>query len=508
MSLPALPTAEAVTLPKSFSLTLVGEPNSFIAGGEQWQMDETNARLVIQDYAPSDSSIDMTFDTPGTPALWDYWNVQVAGTLDPTTRESTPLVAGHYPRAVRPIAREAGEAGLEVSNGHGCTNHGSFDLRDIHFTDGVVDRMWLLFEMSCGTRPGSYFGEIRIGMDTPTLAATPAAVAWPDNVYPRSGRGEPVQVRMRSTRAARVRSVALVGPHPGQFQLRQDRCTGQRVNGCTVRVTFDPTRPGPATATVRMVTSAGVRRTRLDGLGAVGTTRLDMVSERGDWVGQGRTYAFAPGDAPFFVHRHEPYHLESNVNSYSGQRWGLEFITATSQPLSERTYTGVARAGFGNAPAMRIFGNQRGCNTLTGDFTVHDLGAAANGTVEHLDLSFVQYCDGSTAALRGRLRYRAGPDHAPPPQIRDLQVRRVDGRVVADWVNPRRASGFAGVTARWHRGSGAGSVAGTPLTGQLAYAGGASAFSIPDPAPRSPLTVSFFTHDSAGNVRGPLALTR
>lgn len=77
--------------------------------------------------------------------------------------------------------------------------------------------------------------------------------------------------------------------------------------------------------------------------------------------------------------------------------------------------------------------------------------------------------------------------------------------VIADWVNPRPASGFTGVTARRHRGAGAGSVAGTPLSGRLAYAGGGTSFSIPDPARQSPLTVSPTTSPTA--TRSRIAVT-
>jgi len=167
MTLPALPTAEAVTLPKSFSLTLVGEPR-LLHRRRRTVADGRNERAAghpgLRTLGQQHRHVLRHSRHPCPLGLMERPGRRRPGPRHPGRH---PLVAGHYPRAVRPTAREAGEAGLDISNGHGCTNRGSFGLRDIHFTDGVVDRMWMLFEMSCGTRPGSCFGTFRIGMGHP-----------------------------------------------------------------------------------------------------------------------------------------------------------------------------------------------------------------------------------------------------------------------------------------------------------------------------------------------------
>jgi uncharacterized delta-60 repeat protein len=142
-------------------------------------------------------------------------------------------------------------------------------------------------------------------------------------------------------------------------------------------------------------------------------TSLNMVSDAGDYIGQGRTYAFTPSTGTFA--------LQGNANYltvyYGGgsEYFSLTFAGIGSAPLTPGYYPNAERASFRSAghPGMDITGGSRGSNTLTGSFTVLQLVTDATGKVIRFAVDFEQHSEGRTAALRGGLRYGytgAGPN--------------------------------------------------------------------------------------------------
>ena len=85
-----------------------------------------------------------------------------------------------------------------------------------------------------------------------------------------------------------------------------------------------------------------------------------------------------------------------------GLNWEADFTTGTSDSLQPGPYTGATRAGFGGGPGLDISGNGRGCNTLTGQFTVLEIDASPgdpasgdNGPILHsFTATFEQDCGG------------------------------------------------------------------------------------------------------------------
>jgi hypothetical protein len=55
----------------------------------------------------------------------------------------------------------------------------------------------------------------------------------------------------------------------------------------------------------------------------------------------------------------------------------------------------------GAGPGVSLDGNGRGCNTLTGTFTVLDAVFGRNGYVQTFDATFEQHCEGGETAARG-----------------------------------------------------------------------------------------------------------
>jgi len=79
-----------------------------------------------------------------------------------------------------------------------------------------------------------------------------------------------------------------------------------------------------------------------------------------------------------------------------------------------------------------VFGDGRGCNTLTGSFTVVEV-VYGNGSVTSFDALFEQHCEGATPALRGEIRFNAHPvvSVTAPSTLTVLQNQNVNFTVTA-----------------------------------------------------------------------------
>lgn len=77
-------------------------------------------------------------------------------------------------------------------------------------------------------------------------------------------------------------------------------------------------------------------------------------------------------------------------------------------PLAPGIYEGAVKANSMTvgAPGLRVDGNSRGCNTLTGRFEIHELDVGATNVLNKVVVSFEQHCEGDTTKLlEGCFRY-------------------------------------------------------------------------------------------------------
>jgi hypothetical protein len=150
-------------------------------------------------------------------------------------------------------------------------------------------------------------------------------------------------------------------------------------------------------------------------------------------------------------------------------------------------------------------GNGRGCNEITGTFTVNKIAVSLDGTsMKYVSLDFEQHCEGGVPALHGKIRYRMpGPDTTPPAIPGSLTVTRSStGRsAVVTWSNPSTDFSFAVV--RYSMGVIAPTMATTQFAG---YGDTGSTATLRHLDPTLPLSVSVFAIDHAGNVSHPAQL--
>jgi hypothetical protein len=106
------------------------------------------------------------------------------------------------------------------------------------------------------------------------------------------------------------------------------------------------------------------------------------------------------------------------VTGYNGDWWTLEFgAPGTVAPINGKpavlvtgTYSAAHRYPFnGNGPGLALYGNGRGCNTVTGSFTIIDAVLGAQGYVQKFDATFVQHCEGGTSAASGQVHISNPP---------------------------------------------------------------------------------------------------
>jgi hypothetical protein len=104
-----------------------------------------------------------------------------------------------------------------------------------------------------------------------------------------------------------------------------------------------------------------------------------------------------------------------SVDGANGDWWYLDFVPSAGDILAPGTYSGATRYPFnGTGAGLSIDGEGRGCNELTGAFTVNELTFDGAGP-RTLSISFEQHCEHATPALRGTFELRAGDTSTPAP---------------------------------------------------------------------------------------------
>jgi hypothetical protein len=139
-------------------------------------------------------------------------------------------------------------------------------------------------------------------------------------------------------------------------------------------------------------------------------TSLTFVSDPGDYIGGGQFSFFTSADGTFTAGQNYDQGVSLSFIAPSYEHWwNLDFAAPNNQPLTAGTYTGAVRFPFQttNQAGLSVYGDGRGCNTLTGSFQVLEVTYGAANDILSFDATFEQHCEGVTPALRGEIRYNA-----------------------------------------------------------------------------------------------------
>ncbi|MER5478027.1 hypothetical protein ABT026_13785 [Streptomyces sp. NPDC002734] len=150
----------------------------------------------------------------------------------------------------------------------------------------------------------------------------------------------------------------------------------------------------------------------------VGSGTLSFSGDAGDYISGGQSYSYATDtqDRLNVSADSDHQHIGISVDGANGDWWYLDLAAPSGQALTVGEYTGATRYPFNShvEPGLDLSGNGRGCNMLTGSFTISAVEFGPNGYVQTLDATYEQHCEGGTAALRGEVHI-ANP--APPAEL-------------------------------------------------------------------------------------------
>jgi hypothetical protein len=379
----ASPTASAAADSPVTAFAFTSDPDDYVGQGQTRSVAPPAAAFTIQGTA---GSVRVSVNAGS-----ESWDVTLAA------RSGEQLSPGSYQNALRAPFNGA-SPGLSVSGaGRGCNAvKGFFDVTALSAdSHGQVTTLDATFTQFCDASTGALRGSIR-------YSAPPTADVVLTSSNPVTVEGQPVVLSAKvlpgtntavtfldgstvlgssSAANAGVAKWGIESPSLGTH-------TYTAVQGAT---TSNPRTSAPVVQTVRP-----------------GGTSLSFRSGNGESIGQGATVSFAAPEAAF----------TSSVTSTGivrvavvegDERWSVGLAAAPGQALVPGTYSGAERASFRSAghPGLDVSGNGRGCNTLTGSFTVAQISFDASGALATLDATWSQNCEGGPLALTGRVRVGA-----------------------------------------------------------------------------------------------------
>jgi hypothetical protein len=145
---------------------------------------------------------------------------------------------------------------------------------------------------------------------------------------------------------------------------------------------------------------------------------LTLQSEPGDFIGAGGTFdiTYTPENSDFFfvnIFESPPTFLQFILGTVTSGRdntfASLDFGTnQLGIPIQPGFYADAERAAFASLghPGLDVSFQNRGCNTLTGNFTISEATFTPDlQTITSFVASFEQHCEGATPALFGTFSY-------------------------------------------------------------------------------------------------------
>ena len=134
---------------------------------------------------------------------------------------------------------------------------------------------------------------------------------------------------------------------------------------------------------------------------------LYMKSQPGDYIGAGAEWLYAtPATTVWASLAQGGRTFTSRFLEGTAHQWSVDMVAPQGQALVIGSYPGAIRAAVSSTtPGLQVFGEGRGCNTLTGRFDVTKLSSSPSGILLLFEATFEQHCEGNAPALIGHSRY-------------------------------------------------------------------------------------------------------
>ena len=287
-------------------------------------------------------------------------------------------------------------------------------LEVVYAPDGKLSRFAASFVQYCEVSMPPLFGEIRFNSTIPFAYSNPNSDASPDPiaiVIP-SPVDPGVYVTSLATTAYGINTPTAISITDGEYSVNgglftsangivnnKDRIVVRAVTSNTPGGIISPTLTiGDYTASTNVTTY--IPGTSLSG--------VRMRSTPGDYIGGGIQQLYlAPADTITVGSQWNGAYI--SIDGRNGDWWWVSLSGPGGSALAPGVYENARRAPFANGnPGLDMSGNGRGCNTLTGRFTVYEVSYDSDGKVDKLAADFEQHCEGGPSALFGEVRINSG----------------------------------------------------------------------------------------------------
>lgn len=388
--------ADPVTL-----LYMHSMPGDFIGAGQTLTFNPLQAQFALSSLGCFDGcGVELTVNDGAS----NDWTLEFAVPQGGTLQAGTYDLAQGYPSQSPTLP------GLTVyGNGRGCNAvAGTFSVLDVQKDgSGNITSLALDFVQHCEGLAPALYGKIRYNSNVPL--DQPIANGGPPQAVIQGGT-----VSLPGTAYAGGDGNTIVS-----YQWTQVSGPGVSLSDASAAnpsFTAPVVPPGGADLVFRLTV------TNSDGLVSTTTvtvhvakptdpvTGLFMQSDAGDYIGGGQTQTVSTLNALFTPSALGPNGVQILVNGGAFNNWTLDFVPASGQTLKiGATYTLAQRYPVQPAgtPGLAVYGDGRGCDTLTGQFTVLDLALDGQGHPTRFAAAFVQHCEGGTPALRGEIRFNS-----------------------------------------------------------------------------------------------------
>lgn len=222
-----------------------------------------------------------------------------------------------------------------------------------------------------------------------------------------------------------------------------------------------------------------------------------MTSQAGDYIGGGASYNFTAANSTISFGGGSSG-VAMGVSAPGGEWWTVDLYPASGHILARGSYTNATRYPFnGSGNGLSVYGDGRGCNTLTGSFKVTQaVYSAVDNSLRHFSASFIQHCEGATPALTGVVKFDAESTVNPPPDVTNLSSTTSGGTVEITWSNPT-VTQWAYTVLRVQPAS---ALAPQAFTGTAVFGGTGTSASVNGLSHGGAYEVTAFTVDKSGNV--------
>jgi Calx-beta domain-containing protein len=391
---------------QSTFLTLDSQPGDWVGAGLPQTFTTLDGTFTTS--TNFDGGVSVNLSGPS-----HFWRLDFAPVAGAT------LGTGAYVGAERFPFQAPSRPGLSVSgDGRGCNRlTGRFVVLElVKDGAGTITSFAADFEQHCEGGTPALFGSIRIQSSVtaePRLAAGGARVLEGDvgltdssfEVFLTKPAAVPVTVDYHSVQGTAVAGADYL-PVQGALALTP----GELEVLVPVLVRTNTSAEADRSFGLSLTNASGVPLASgaSDALALVlddddGKTRLYLDSTAFDFVGQSARKSFDELDGTFSgTLTGSVAHL-----SFDGSdSWTLEFAAPSGSPLLPGTYTGATRYPFHppGTPGLSVSGEGRGCNQLTGSFTVLEIELGAGTTLARFAADFVQRCENGSSALFGSIR--------------------------------------------------------------------------------------------------------